>query len=104
MLHEKELVLNKDDTENFLAAVNIVRSLNDALNLRLAAYEFESALASGQFQMAREGLEQNIVINADFPNATDHNEIMEALETLADRAAQYARRTDRLIDEAIRSR
>lgn len=32
ILHEKELVLNKDDTYNFLKAVNITRSLKDFLN------------------------------------------------------------------------
>ena len=93
-LHQKELVLNAQDTENLLNAVNVVRSLSEALNLRLMSYNFESMPASNALGLTREdGIEQNIVIHADFPNATDHNEIMEALETLADRAAQYARRS-----------
>ena len=33
-LHEKELVLNKEDTENILAAVGIIRSIESALDSR----------------------------------------------------------------------
>jgi hypothetical protein len=32
MLHEKELVLNKHDTENFLAATSILREISDMLD------------------------------------------------------------------------
>jgi hypothetical protein len=32
VLHEKELVLNKQDTENFLTATNILREINDMLD------------------------------------------------------------------------
>ena len=31
MLHQKEIVLNAHDTENFLTAINIVRSISDRL-------------------------------------------------------------------------
>jgi len=33
ILHEKELVLNKQDTENMLSAVNVIRDLSSTLNL-----------------------------------------------------------------------
>lgn len=92
LLHQKELVLNQEDTKNMLTAVNIVRSLQEALDLRTAAYNFDSQLASGVLTGANGELEQNITINADFPNVQDHNEIKEALENLALRAAQYAAR------------
>ena len=91
-LHQKELVLNQEDTKNMLAAVNIVRSLQEALDLRTAAYNFDSQLTSGVLTGANGELEQNITIHADFPNVQDHNEIKEALENLALRAAQYATR------------
>ena len=35
LLHQKELVLNKQDTENFLNAVNILRKITDNMNLSL---------------------------------------------------------------------
>jgi hypothetical protein len=37
MLHQKEIVLNAHDTENFLAAVNIVRDIASMIDLRAAA-------------------------------------------------------------------
>jgi len=43
MLHQKEIVLNAHDTENFLAAINIVRDVASLIDLRAAAQQ--SALA-----------------------------------------------------------
>jgi hypothetical protein len=43
MLHQKEIVLNAHDTENFLAAVNIVRDISRAIDLRALAYEHQLA-------------------------------------------------------------
>ena len=39
MLHQKEIILNAHDTENFLTAIEIVRSIADKLdtNVKLAA-------------------------------------------------------------------
>lgn len=96
MLHEKELVLNQEDTKNFLASIEMVRDLARIIDLQAASVGLRQQLeARFGFDAAQSELAQNIVIHADFPNATDHNEIMEALETLADRAAQYANRTNR---------
>jgi hypothetical protein len=39
MLHQKEIVLNAHDTENFLAAINIVRDIVSAIDLRAAAQQ-----------------------------------------------------------------
>jgi len=33
MLHEKELILNKDDTKNFLDATNILRTIDLQTNM-----------------------------------------------------------------------
>jgi hypothetical protein len=37
MLHQKEIVLNAHDTENFLSAINIVRDIAQAIDLNAAA-------------------------------------------------------------------
>ena len=101
MLHEKELVLNQEDTKNFLASIEMVRDLARVIDLQAAAVGMRQQLeARFGFDAAQGELAQNIVIHADFPNATDHNEIMEAFETLADRAAQYANRADRIMTQA----
>lgn len=101
MLHEKELVLNQEDTKNFLASIEMVRDLARIIDLQAASVGLRQQLeARLGFDTAQDELAQNIVIHADFPNATDHNEIMEAFETLADRAAQYANRADRTLAQA----
>lgn len=41
---------------------------------------------------AAAGIEQNVVINADFPNATDHNEIQQAFNNLMNIASQRINR------------
>lgn len=95
VLHEKELVLNKQDTPNILAAVQIVRSIGDILNSysgELAA----GAKAIGDWNHSSNNmnvssgdiLEQNVQIEATFPNATDKREIQEAMNNLINLAAQ----------------
>ena len=37
VLHQKELVLNAQDTENFLHAIDVVRSIADIIDLRAVA-------------------------------------------------------------------
>lgn len=88
-LHQKELVLNAHDTENFLDAMNIVRQLDN-----LASW---MANGLGDLFMPRvegndETLEQNVHIEASFPNAVDHNEIEQAFGNLVNLASQYANR------------
>ena len=48
MLHQKEIVLNAHDTENFLTAINIVRSMTDKLeaNARAAQFGFSELRAA----------------------------------------------------------
>ena len=94
MLHQKELVLNAQDTENFLAAINIVRDIASMIDLRAAAQQ--SAL-SGVMQAytthnASQTVQQEVTIHAEFPNATNHSEIEAAFDSLINRAAQFANR------------
>ena len=94
MLHEKELVLNKDDTKNFLDALNISR---EVINSMIEMNARQSSLALGDLmpmsvQDTSQILEQSVTIQAEFPNATDHNEIEEAFSNLINTASQYANR------------
>lgn len=95
MLHQKEIVLNAHDTENFLTAINIVRSMADRLeaNAKLTQQGLLSYATAITPHNYRDTLEQNVTIHAEFPNATNHSEIEEAFGNLVNLAAQYASRT-----------
>ena len=91
LLHEKELVLNAQDTKNMLNAIKIVRTITDNLGAALlnkmgmiSANTNNSILGS-----AAEALEQIVHIDAQFPNVTNSSEIEDALNNLVNRAAQH---------------
>lgn len=95
MLHQKEIVLNAHDTENFLSAINIVRDIASAIDLKalsqqnaLARYAQTAAAVDSAAQM----LQQEVTIHAEFPNATQRGEIEAAFDTLLNRASQFANR------------
>ena len=94
MLHQKELVLNAYDTENFLAAIGIVRDISNRLEQTAAAMRYENQLAQfhNTIKTSDGTLQQEVTIHAEFPNATDHNEIEEAFRNLTNLASQYANR------------
>lgn len=99
LLHQKELVLNAEDTENMLQMVGIVRDLVNTLDANSIASIASSlsALYGGSIVPASEAndLNQNIQIEANFPNATDKESIKEAFADLTNLASQYAnRKTD----------
>lgn len=90
MLHQKELVLNADDTKNFLSAVSILRDINSQINLQVAAMRYSALTpATVSQQLNPQPIQQNVNINAEFPNATDHSEIEEAFNNLSNMASQY---------------
>lgn len=93
-LHEKELVLNKQDTSNILAAVSLIRQIASAIDLQALMQSFGllSIGASKLGTIAHTSLEQKVEITAQFPNAIYHDEIKEAFDTLINRASQYANR------------
>ena len=95
MLHEKELVLNKQDTENFLSATGILREISQMLdnNALLASLGMINLRAMGVNTAADQVLQQEVTIHADFPNVTDHNEIELAIDNLINAASQHAYRT-----------
>lgn len=95
VLHEKELVLNKQDTENFLSATNILREISqmldrDAFIASLGAINLRAMTLNSP---ADQVLQQEVTIHADFPNVTDHNEIEIAIDNLINAASQHAYKT-----------
>ena len=94
LLHQKELVLNAADTENFLSAVSILRDITSQIDLQAASMSYSNILDSTRFTAGaqRDTLEQNVTIHAEFPNATDHSEIEQAFQNLSNLASQYAGR------------
>lgn len=91
-LHQKELVLNADDTENMLEAVKLIRQISQSIDLQAASKVAGLSMTSAQYASGGQTLQQEVTIHAEFPNATDHHEIEEAFNNLVNRASQYAGR------------
>lgn len=91
-LHQKELVLNADDTENILAAVQMIRQISQSIDLSALAQSQSLQTSSIRYNGEPQTLQQEVTIHAEFPNATDHNEIEQAFDNLVNRATQYAYR------------
>lgn len=92
LLHSKELVLNKEDTNNILSTVELVRKLSSIIDLNALASEYAMGNLSAAAGYTNSTMEQYVTITAEFPNATNHNEIEEAFKTLINEASQYANR------------
>lgn len=88
VLHQKELVLNAQDTENMLNAVQVLRTitknLDDSFMNMLADIPDVSKLVTNKNQ----DLKQKVYIQASFPNVKDSNEIEKALNNLTNVASQ----------------
>ena len=93
-LHQKELVLNAGDTENFLAGMDLLDKIVSAIDLYSMNSQLGGALSSPSLGNMGGGdvLEQQVHIEASFPGVQDRNEIEEAFNTLINRASQYANR------------
>ena len=93
MLHQKELVLNANDTQHILDAVDIVRDIVETLKGSSLASSL-GTLSSGRYlNNSNNPIEQRVSIEATFPNATNADEIERALLSLSDSAFQYAYKT-----------
>lgn len=95
LLHQKELVLNAQDTSNMLSAVEILRDITNTIGStmlnRLAQL---NGNANGLLaHVGAETMEQNVHIDATFPNVQNSNEIEEAFKNLTNIAAQRAFRS-----------
>lgn len=99
-----ELVLNNEDTQKILQAVQLVRAqtqqaiaLRDIHTLYKAAQQ-ESAVREAQLQWEasrQETLDQQVHIEANFPGVSVASEIEDAFNQLVTQAAQYRIRSDR---------
>ena len=88
ILHEKELVLNPQDTINILQAVDLIRQMISNISSSSLGSHIQNINSSTEMQE----LTQNIQIEANFPNATSENDIREAILSLTNNVAQYAHR------------
>ena len=97
MLHEKELVLNPEDSANFLSAIEMVRDFSRYIDLQ-AQWQSTGlgALVASAIKETDNTLQQQVSITADFPNVSDRNEIEAAFNSLVNTAAQYANRKNPL--------
>ena len=93
ILHEKEMILTKDETSQFFAHLNMMESILSTLDLYAASQALGGLLTSPTSVGGENGtLEQNVKIEASFPGVTDRNEIEEAFNNLINKASQYANR------------
>lgn len=91
MLHEKELVLNADDTRNVLAAVNAVRQITEQLKGTALSGNLANSIGRAvQNTIQGSNVEQRVEITANFPNVNSAQEIENALLNLSDTSYQYA--------------
>jgi hypothetical protein len=102
VLHQKELVLNASDTENMLTAIGIVRDMESMLqNLNSSILGRLLELSSGfntpmsDVSATSDTLEQNVHIEASFPNVSNSKEIEDAFNNLVNIASQHAYNTQR---------
>ena len=94
MLHQKELVLNKQDTKNMLKMLQIVRNAQiSQVKNRLASLNSEiNNLSKNQNinTINKDNLIQTVEITANFPNVNSKQDIEDALSDLVNKATQFA--------------
>ena len=91
-LHQKEIVLNKVDTQNLLSSVEMLRNISSKLDLQALAAKFDAANFAAPAVAATTNtipVQQDVKIEASFPNVTDSSEIEAALNNLVNEAVQY---------------
>lgn len=90
ILHEKELILNQDDTQNILSTVSLIRELVNMIDAQAASASLFNLISTSSPNPNTNTLEQKVEITAEFPNVNDRYEIEEAFNNLVNRASQYA--------------
>lgn len=90
ILHEKELILNQDDTQNILSTVSLIRQLVNMIDAQAASASLFNLISTPSPSPNANTLEQKVEITAEFPNVNDRYEIEEAFNNLVNRASQYA--------------
>lgn len=96
LLHTKELVLNQEDTDNILQAVQAVRAMTTELKNESFSKMIDYLSKQGSKALIGDmnpgTVEQDVHITATFPNATSADDIREAILGLNDQVMQYAHR------------
>ena len=97
VLHQKELVLNKEDTANMLEMIQMVREMQQQeLQFRLSSLnnEIQDVMKQNaqveKIKTQQQLLEQSVSISASFPSVNSKKEIEEALSELMNKATQIA--------------
>ena len=102
LLHPKELVLNRDDTKNFLTAIEGVRSMSDIISMLDSYSKARYSMIVDNIKSPNinttntdnsSAVTQNIAINADFSGLHDAQELENAIDNLSNKALQYAYKT-----------
>ena len=96
ILHEKEIVLNKEDTKNFLNGIGILRQITQQVgqNAFSKIGQISNSRAMGNLANPQnDSIEQNVQISASFPNVDSKREIEEAFNDLINLAQQRALRS-----------
>ena len=87
-----DLGMSKEDTANMLNAVGIMRNITNMLGSSVLG-KLAAATAGGLgTEVGGDVLEQNVHIDAQFPNVKDSREIEEALNNLVNMASMRANR------------
>lgn len=94
ILHEKELILNKEDTKNILETVKMQRGLMESIkgrgsSVKNSIQNMSSNISNIQNSNRMSTVEQNITLSPNFPNARDRSEIEAAFEGLLGKASTY---------------
>ena len=89
ILHEKELILNAEDTKNILSAVESARDITKLLRLIDTNVTLSNTL-SGLTRQNISDVNQQVHITATFPSVNSRVEIEEAFSNLINRASQYS--------------
>ena len=94
ILHKQEYVLNKEDTKDLFQTVALVRDIANVIDLNSLAMSggLTNLISPTGISNTTTGLEQNVHITAEFPNATNRNEILAAFDNVINLASQYANR------------
>lgn len=93
-LHQKEIVLNQEDSYNILKAVNSVRAMTE--NLKSGAFDAIISRLNDQGSYLidpnenKQDIEQHVDITATFPNVKSADEVEAAILSLTDQAVQYS--------------
>lgn len=98
ILDRKELVLDKDDTNNVLNMVKISRGLMTSMNTAMIeriANNMRGIAETAPAAANSDTLEQNVHIEASFPDVKTASEIEQALNNIVNIAAQRAMRRGR---------